>query len=44
MSQSQISAAVEVLERAGVELNQFKTASEIVFAARLIAAAQRPAD
>jgi hypothetical protein len=44
MSQSQVSAAVEILERAGVELNQFKTAAEILFAAKLIVAAQRPAD
>jgi hypothetical protein len=41
---SQINAAIEVLERAGIVLSQFKTQSEIIAAARLVVAAQRPVD
>jgi len=40
----QVIAAVQVLESAGIKTSQFKTASEILAAAKLIVAAQRTAD
>jgi len=40
----QIIAAVEILERAYIDLRQFKTPNELIAAAKLVTAAQRSVD